>query len=61
FQLGDPREASIKTALDFLGGRTCTPIATSGSGQGTLSVGPTRELMQSDTPTAAQRETPGLF
>jgi hypothetical protein len=26
--LGDPQEAMIKTALDFLAGRQCTPIAT---------------------------------
>jgi hypothetical protein len=25
--LGDPREASIAAALDFLAGRTCTPIS----------------------------------
>ena len=25
--LGDPREASIAAALDFLAGRSCTPIA----------------------------------
>ncbi len=28
--LGDPREASIAAALDFLGGRACTPIAGTG-------------------------------
>jgi hypothetical protein len=26
--LGDPQEAMIKTALDFLAGRQCTPIST---------------------------------
>ncbi|MGN3973722.1 S41 family peptidase [Tsuneonella sp. SYSU-LHT278] len=60
FQLGDPGEAAVKTALDFLAGRTCTPIGSSG-GQGTLSVAPSRELVRPDAPTAAQRETPGLF
>ena len=28
-QLGNPNEASIKVALDFLGGRSCTPISVS--------------------------------
>ena len=28
--LGDPAEASVKGALDFLAGRTCTPIGASG-------------------------------
>ena len=26
-QLGDPQEVSIRTALDFLAGRSCTPIS----------------------------------
>jgi carboxyl-terminal processing protease len=60
FQLGEPGEAAIKTALDFLAGRTCTAIASS-SGQGTLSAAPARELVRPDAPSAAQRETPGLF
>ena len=60
FQLGDPGEAAVKAALDFLAGRTCTPIGSSG-GQGTLSAAPTRELVRPEAPTAAQRETPGLF
>ena len=32
--LGDPREASIAAALDFLGGRTCTPITSSATTSG---------------------------
>jgi carboxyl-terminal processing protease len=59
-QLGDPGEAAVRTALDFLAGRTCTPIGSSG-GQGALSAGPARELVRPEAPSAAQRETPGLF
>ncbi|ANY20159.1 putative CtpA-like serine protease [Tsuneonella dongtanensis] len=59
-QLGDPNEVAIKTALDFLAGRACTPIA-GVSGQGTLSVQPSRELIYPAAPSAAQRDTPGLF
>jgi C-terminal processing protease CtpA/Prc len=57
-QLGDPAETSIMTALDFLAGRSCTPI---GGGISTLSVGESRRLLESTNPSAAQREIPGLF
>ncbi|NJC04906.1 C-terminal processing protease CtpA/Prc [Sphingomonas kaistensis] len=57
-QLGDPTETSIKTALDFLAGRSCTAIT---GGISSLSVGEGRALLQSPTPTSAQREVPGLF
>lgn len=59
--LGDPREASISAALDFLGGRACTAISAGGKGpvaQGGL---PQRELMRPDRPTAAQLRIPGLY
>jgi hypothetical protein len=46
------------TALDFLAGRSCTPI---GGGISTLSVGESRRLLESTNPSAAQREIPGLF
>lgn len=59
-QLGDPNETAIKTALDFLAGRTCTAITASG-GQTAQSVGQKPELMRAAEPSAAQRETPGLF
>jgi hypothetical protein len=55
---GDPTESSIKTALDFLAGRTCTPIAS--GGQGTLSAG-RLNILQPDAPSTAQREVPGTF
>ncbi len=58
FPLGDPREASVARALDFLAGRTCTPIAVGQSGQ---SLAANRQLLAPDTPTTAQREVSGLF
>ncbi len=57
--LGDPAEASIKAALDFLAGRACTPITS--SGQGTLSVKAKKQMLEPREPTAAQHEMPGLF
>ena len=56
--LGDPAEASVKGALDFLAGRTCTPI-TASSGQTTQSLRG-RELLQGERPNTAEREVPGL-
>jgi hypothetical protein len=58
--LGDPAEASISVALDFLAGRSCTPIAT-GQERTVQSAGNRLELLQPSQPTAAQREVPGLF
>ncbi|GGB50142.1 S41 family peptidase [Blastomonas aquatica] len=70
--LGDPQEASIRGALDFLAGRSCTAIALSGSSgsgsSGTVAgqsqrgmIAADRELLVPDAPTPAQREVPGLF
>jgi len=64
-QLGDPDEASVAKALDFLrtGTASCTPIA-GGGVQGTQSAGsraPEKALLQPDNPSAIQREMPGLF
>lgn len=59
-QLGDPAESAIKAALDFLAGRACTPISSSG-GIGVQSVDAKRELMRPEAPRAAQHELPGLF
>lgn len=59
-QLGDPTEGAIKAALDFLAGRTCTPI-TASAGVGTQSALPGRVPLRPDNPTAAQREAPGVF
>lgn len=59
-QLGEPGEASIARALDFLAGRSCTAI-TSGTARTTQTVGSERQLMQPQRPTAAQYQIPGLF
>ena len=57
--LGDPQEASVRTALDFLGGRTCTAIA--GGGQTSQAVSGKPQALTPLRPNAAQREVPGLF
>lgn len=71
--LGDPREASIAAALDFLGGRACTPIsggnsnAIAGTGtpegqSGAITIDmPEREMLQPKRPAPAQHEMPGLY
>jgi C-terminal processing protease CtpA/Prc len=71
--LGDPREASIAAALDFLAGRACTPIAGApGSSSAASGVPsgqseqirldlPEREPLQPRRPGPAQHELPGLF
>ena len=58
-KMGDPQEASTRAALDFLQGKSCTPISTTASAQ-SLGDGP-RKLVQPDRPTVAQRDVPGLF
>jgi len=70
--LGDPREASIAAALDFLGGRTCTPITagTAADVAGGIDQSqnarqgidrPERLPLQPRRPGPAQHELPGLF
>ena len=56
--LGDPQEASTRQALDFLAGRSCTPIAA--GGQTAFRLGG-RQLVTPAAPDVAQREVPGLF
>ena len=58
---GDPNEASIAAALDFLGGRTCAAPITGVPGERTAQNVGGRELLQPDRPNAAQFEIPGLF
>lgn len=69
---GDPQEASIAAALDFLGGRACTPITAGGASDAAGSIDesqrirqgldlPERQPLQPRRPNAAQRELPGLF
>lgn len=70
--LGDPREASIAAALDFLGGRACSPISSTrtASVPNALPEGyaqrqgidlPEREPLQPRRPGPAQHELPGLY
>lgn len=60
--LGDTSETSTRTALDWLAGRGCTRIGASASAARTagLFADSQRPLLAS-RPTAAQRETPGLY
>ena len=62
--LGDPGEASIRTALDFLAGRSCTPIAGDAKGdiaQRAILDLPERQPLMPERPRAGQFEIPGLF
>ena len=59
--LGDPQEASLRAALDFVAGRSCTPIALAQSAQSTNSRNERRLLPAPKNASAAQREVPGLF
>lgn len=58
--LGDPQEASTRQALDFLAGKTCTPISAGQSGQ-SASARNRRSLLTPERPNTAQREVPGAF
>ena len=60
-QLGEPGEQSVAVALDFLAGRTCTPIGGGAKGVSVMTLAPARRLLESPTPSAAQREMPGLY
>lgn len=61
FALGSPQEASVKAALDFLGGRSCNAFASAGGAvQRAQSVGG-REMLRPARPTAAQFEIPGFY
>lgn len=63
--LGDAREASIRTAIDFLAGRSCNAIQ--GASVGAQSADARAldanlmEPLVPTNPTVAQREVPGLF
>ena len=68
-QLGDPQEQSTRRALDFLAGRSCTPISASAAAgspglspqSATARVSKPMELLMPDRPTTPQREVPGLY
>ena len=56
-QLGDPNEAMVKVALDFLAGRPCTAIGAIG-----VQAAPARALLRPEAPrSTAQRELPGAY
>ena len=59
--LGDPQEASLRAALNFLAGRTCTPINTSGNAAARSVPASSYRLLTPTRPTTPQREVPGLF
>lgn len=59
--LGDRNEASLRTALDFIAGRPCTPIATGQQARSLAAARATTEPLLPATPSAAQLELPGLF
>jgi C-terminal processing protease CtpA/Prc len=56
--LGDPQEASTRQALDFLAGRSCTPIAPA---RRQSIAAPRQELLTPEQPSTVQREVPGSF
>jgi hypothetical protein len=57
--LGDPAESSIRAALDFLAGRSCTPITSSVTTQSATSN--RRDLLAGESSSTVQREVPGTF
>ncbi|MBX3560619.1 MAG: peptidase S41 [Sphingomonas sp.] len=59
--LGDPQEASVARALDFLAGRSCNPITSGIAAQTLRAPDERRELLTPERPSAAQRDVPGLF
>ncbi len=74
YQLGDPAEASTRQALDFLAGRSCTPITASASASANTGASTQARaraaldppetghaLLIPDHPDTPQREVPGLF
>jgi C-terminal processing protease CtpA/Prc len=64
YPLGDPRESSVRAALDYLAGRGCTPIlaaATQGARPAALTGAGTRLLVPERPTTPQQREVPGMF
>lgn len=59
--MGDPLEASTRSAIDFLAGRSCTRISDGGQTAQSLTSGGRRELIQPQRPNTQQREVPGAF
>lgn len=65
YPLGDVREASVRAAIDFLSGQSCTAhIASASAGIAARSFAAAPavpEMLMPADPRAAQRELPGLF
>lgn len=66
FPLGDPREASVRAAIDFLAGNACaTRIADANARTASrdrrFAVAAPPAMLVPERPSAAQRELPGLF
>ena len=63
YPMGDPREASTRSALDFLQGKSCTRIGAPVSAEARAMSAPTvrTALTPSGEMSTAQREVPGLF
>jgi C-terminal processing protease CtpA/Prc len=61
-QMGDPAEASTRSALDFLAGKACTPISSDArAAAGAELPRDRRVLLVPARPDVAQREVPGSF
>ncbi|MBW6528075.1 peptidase S41 [Sphingomonas sp. RHCKR7] len=60
--LGDPTESALRTALDYIAGRSCTRIGTSAAlSRSTRLFAPADRALTVPHPSAAQRDQPGLF
>ena len=59
--LGDPTEASLRSALDFIAGRSCTPVIAGQVQQADGQRSERRVVPLPKAPSVAQREVPGLF
>ena len=61
YQLGDPLESSTRQALNFLAGRSCTPITGDASARSLRTSTARQDLLIPDRPGTVQRDVPGLF
>jgi C-terminal processing protease CtpA/Prc len=61
YPMGDPREASTRAALDFIQGKSCTPITASAQAKAAAQAGEAPELLAPARPSVPQRDVPGLF
>lgn len=65
YPLGDPREASVRAAIDFLSGQSCTTriadTRSASAGQRTGAPRTPPAMLMPARPSTAQREQPGLY